>query len=82
MGQFTYTIGGGWGDRIEFFPSWEHGSETQKVCGWKKRIPNKGDLLLVGMTSGNTLGMEFISVEKMNDPPDMFFGEVKALGYL
>ena len=77
----VYTLGGGWGDAIQFFPEWKPNSNTQKVCGWKPRIPVRGDRLLVPMRSGSTAVFEFTSVERCGDPPDMFFGEVKHVEY-
>lgn len=78
----TYKVGeGGWGNNIEFFPSWKADSDEQKVCGWKSNRPKVGDRLTVKMQSGKTLVFEFYDVEYMSDPPDMFFGKVKSLGY-
>lgn len=77
----TYVIGGGWGDRIEFFPEWERNSEKQKVCGWKQKTPEVDDVLKVTMQSGSTALFKFTRIEKMTNPSDMFFADVEFIDY-
>jgi len=72
----TYEIGGGWGDSVQW-----RSYETRKVVGWKRRRPYKGDRLKADMQSGRVRVFEFTEVEYQFDPPDMFFGYVRDLGY-
>ena len=75
-----YDIGGGWGDAINV-RNWKDGSEIQRVVGWKTRRPVQGDRLRIPMTSGKTALFEFVEVEYLSDPPDMFFADVKFVAY-
>lgn len=77
----TYDISGGWGDMITLFGEWKQGSSTQRVYGFKSRIPRVEDLLRLPMASGKVLLTEFIKIEKCEDPKDMFFADIKVLGY-
>lgn len=72
-----YAIGGGWGNAVEWF-DWN----KRVVTGWKSRRPRKGDLLTCKMQSGKTAVWEFEDVKYERDPPDMFFGYMKDLGYI
>lgn len=76
-----YEIGGVWGAAINW---WRFAPEkdTFKVVGWLYRIPMVGDELRSVMKSGRTARFVFVSVEPQRDPPDMFFAEVRPLGYL
>lgn len=76
-----YKLGGGWGDRIEFFSGWKSGSELQRVVGWKFRKPKINDELSVPMESGRTAIFKFVSAEHCPDPKDMFFADVEFVGY-
>lgn len=71
-----YRIGGGWGSRVR----WKN-YDTFSVVGWKHIIPMKGDFLLAPMASGRTGVFIFNSVRAELDPPDMFFGTVRPIGY-
>lgn len=77
----TYKAGGGWGDRIEIDKYAIDGKPLARVHGWKNPLPTKGDLLLIPMESEKTVVGEFIKIEPCGDPPDMFFADVKLLGY-
>lgn len=78
----TYTIGGGWGNRIEWFPTDQFGeSKTHfTVVGWKQRKPEINDFL-EGQFGKGTARFQFTEVEPTGDPPDMFFGTVAFIGY-
>lgn len=73
----TYTIGGGWGNAINW-QAWDR----RGVVGWKRHRPQVGDILLSPMESGRTGKFEFIKVDYCADPPDMFFATVKQVGYV
>lgn len=74
----TYTIGGGWGDLIE----WRRTSnEASRVVGWKRRIPLVGDVLLAPMESGKTGRYRFMKIKRPGNPIDMFFADVEFVGY-
>lgn len=79
--QRTYKIGGGWGDSIIIDKYAVDGKSFTKVHGWKNPLPIKGDLLLIPMKSGKTVIGKFIKIKPCGDPPDMFFADVKLLGY-
>lgn len=64
-----YKYGGDWHDAIEWF-----NFDLKKVVGWKKRIPEVGDILL---TSTNKY--VFKEITRCSDPKDMFFGIVEEL---
>ncbi|MFW6009077.1 MAG: hypothetical protein ACOCP8_07430 [archaeon] len=72
----VYKIGGGWGDRIEWFDF-----KKRKVVGWKNNKPQKFDLLISKMESGKVVVFTFINIEYCSDPHDMFFGIVKEIGF-
>ena len=72
---FTYRLGGGWGDRIEW---WKIGT---KIVGWKEPLPQKGDVLLAPMASGKTGRFVMGKIEAQRDPRDMFFADVRFEGY-
>lgn len=76
----TYSIGGSWGDAIEWTdPSQFKKEITDKtrfsVHGWKQRIPKVGDEL-VGEFKKSTIWFRFVGVKPCGNPPDMFFAEV------
>ena len=71
-----FSIGGGWGCRIEWVDY-----EKLSVCGWLQNKPKKGDWLLCEMKSGKTAVFRFIEIEHCRDPHDMFFATVEACGY-
>lgn len=77
----TYKAGGGWGDSIVIDKYAIDGKPFARVHGWKNPLPVKGDLLLIPMESGKTIVGRFIKIEPCGDPPDMFFADVKLLGY-
>ncbi len=77
----TFTVGGSWGDAINF-SSWKdklHGIAC--VVGWKSPLPADGDVLRMPMVSGKTLLLRFVNVASCWDPHDMFFADAVAIGY-
>ncbi len=75
--SMTFQIGGGWGNAVNWFDL-----DKLRVVGWQSRRPNVGDGLLAEMVSGRTYVYRFVAVDYKLDPPDMFFGTVKAVCYL
>lgn len=79
-----YKHGGGWGSSVQFTSvDWSKvNMEKDKLSlyGFKSRKPRKGNTLSVEMHH-HWLLCEFVSVEYPGDPRDMFFGEVKIIGY-
>lgn len=75
-----FKIGGGWGNHINWFSPSEFGKETAyySVYGHKPNIPRVGQTLM-GEFEKSFIKFEFIQVEQETDPPDMFFGKVKAI---
>ena len=71
-----FNIGGGWGNRIEWF-SWG----KRKVNGWKTPMPVVGDILHSPMASSKIGVFKFISVEPCGNPSDMFFATLEDIGY-
>jgi hypothetical protein len=72
----VYRTGSGWGDACYFFDY-----DTRRVSGHKQRIPHVGDLLESPMQSGRIGVYRFTQVERVGDPPDMFFATVKDIGF-
>lgn len=77
-----YTMGGGWGDRIEWstadqFIGMEH-KTTFRCHGWKHRRPRAGDTLKAEFHN-SWITFEFTDVEYCRDPSDMFFATVKPI---
>ena len=74
-----FTIGGGWGDRIQWNDESIFSNLTDKtkfhLTGWKEQIPKEGDILR-GDFVKSTIWFKFKSVDRQRDPSDMFFAEV------
>lgn len=64
-----------WGNAI----NWTNWPEL-KINGHLTRRPTIGDILTCDFVSGAKHEFQFIQVEYVNDPTDMFFAEVKHLG--
>jgi hypothetical protein len=82
--ELIFVIGeGGWGNDIvvDQWPKKDN-SELASVYGWLNPKPQEGDKLHVPMKSGKTLLCEFVKVRPCGDPADMFFADVKPLGYM
>jgi len=79
----TYTVGGGWGDRIEWFPTdqFDKPKTHFTVAGWKRRKPKVHDYLEDEFGKGRAR-FQFTKIEPQGDPPDMFFGTVAFIGYV
>jgi hypothetical protein len=75
-----YTAGGGWGNSI-VISQFKRGVSEQSVYGYKQRMPGVGDILQAAMISGRYGYWEFIEVKPCDDPRDMFFATVNAVGY-
>ena len=78
------SMGGGYGgNSIKYSnsPKKYSSGSILHVVGWKANRPKKGDLLRTTGSSGNVAIGEFIKVELCSDPNDMFFGDVKVIGY-
>jgi len=78
-----YLIGGGWGNSIQWTrPEQFNGELTYDSrfdChGWQRNIPEEGDSLKAEMER-SWLILEFVSVRRCGDPPDMFFAAVKPV---
>lgn len=72
-----YQIGGGWGDRISWWPE----NQLTHVSGHKTPKPQAGDVLICEMKSGKTGVWIFQNIDHCGDPPDMFFADVNPIGY-
>lgn len=79
-----YSIGGGWGDHIDWFyldafKTWD-GNEDQlfRVHGHKQDIPKVGQTLM-GEFENSFIKFKFMEVERMSDPPDQFFAKVRPI---
>lgn len=77
----TYDISNGWGDTILLWRGWIKDSKVQKVYGFKQNIPQYADLLRLPMKSGKIMICKFIHIERAQGVSDMFFADVKCLGY-
>lgn len=78
--EVTYEIGGCWGCAI-YWNSPEQFSDMRKPyefhChGWQERRPKVGDVLK-GDFKKSIMWFEFVSVEYMTDPRDMFSARVR-----
>lgn len=70
-----------WGDAIHWFKGLDGKASTTRVYGWQSQTPRVGDRLHANMTSGRIGVYAFTKVEHQRDPPDMFFADVKFIGY-
>jgi len=77
-----FIIHGGWGNHVSWskkdFSKINLNKDTVRVNGHMPIKPKVGDTLL-GEFEKSFILFEFVSVEYCGDPPDMFFGEVKAV---
>lgn len=78
-----YIVGGGWGNAIEWSRpeqfSVDNASDTLfTVHGWKSRIPEIGDTLKAEFLK-SWKWFTFVTVKPCDDPPDMFFAEVRCI---
>lgn len=88
-GLRTHTIHDGWGHHVEWFDGGKgiHERESEdcigelRVWGHLPSIPKVGDRLTSKMQSGRVGVFEFVEVDQMSNPLDMFFAWVKPLGY-
>ena len=80
--QASFTIHGGWGNHISWsnkdFSKVRLDKDTLRVNGHMTVKPKVGDTLM-GEFEKSFIKFEFVSVEYCFDPPDMFFGEVRAI---
>lgn len=67
----------GWGNCINFTTD-----ECTEIEGWLTPRPNNGDELQVKMKSGKIGRYEIIDIDYMSDPRDMFFANLKPIGYV
>lgn len=74
----TYTVNGGWGDRIEWFNPQDG---LKRVVGWKTPKPQEGDVLTCEMQSGKTGVWLFQKIDHAHGVNDMFFADVLPVGY-
>ena len=78
----TFTVGGGWGDRITINEWPKRDNENlASVYGHKNPIPRIGDTLRVPCKSGKVMLCKFVDVRPCGDPADMFFADVEGIGY-
>ena len=78
------SMGGSyWGNSIKLSnsPATIISGTMLSVVGWKSSRPKPNDLLRMRMASGKVGLCIFVKVELCRDPADMFFGDVKMLGY-
>lgn len=78
------SMGGGyWGNSIKYFtiPKDIITGTILNVVGWKPNRPRPKDLLRMRLASGKVGIGVFVKVELCKNPADMFFGDVKMLGY-
>ena len=77
-----YIHRGGWGDCVEWsnedFSHVNLNTDTIGVIGHMPTRPKIGDTL-IGEFEKSFIKFEFVSVKYPEKPPDMFFGEVKAI---
>lgn len=82
--QADYIIHAGWGDHIEWWNlnqgAINFNTEQLEVHGHLTRIPRVGETLL-GEFQKYWIKFEFVEVERPGDPPDQFFGKVKAIDF-
>ena len=67
----------GWGDDIDF---WDY--ERREITGHLTPMIRVGDMVHCKMNSGRIACYEVMSVDKKDNPPDMFFGKVEDRGYV
>lgn len=67
----------GWGNTIKIF-DWDE----RQLVGWLTPMPNEGDEVRIKMESGKVARFEITKMEPCGDPVDMFFADVKDVGYL
>lgn len=80
-----YSVGGGWGDSILLDEKQEE-VNVYRCYGWKSRIPKVGDILTHtgknGVTGEKVLAVfQFKKIEPCENPRDMFFADIKLIGY-
>lgn len=78
-----YKIGGGFGNRISWsnLNEFESGGLEERIFSVNGHVPNLprvGDTLM-GEFVKSFIKFEFVEVDPCLDPPDMFFGKVKAV---
>jgi len=77
-----FYIHGSWGDHIQWlnndFSRINLNKDKVTVYGHMRIKPQKGDTL-IGEFEKSFIKFKFVSVEYPGDPPDMFFGKVKAI---
>lgn len=86
----VYPRDGTWGNNIQW-RDWEE----RRVRGWKEvpkeidarpgvvwRPVQDGDRFAYELESGLVAVFELVDVERMRDPPDMFYADARAVGYL
>jgi len=66
-----------WGDNILWF-NWKR----RRLVGWMTPIPKVGDEVRCKMRSGKIGRFEIVKVEPQSNPRDMFFADVRDIGYL
>ncbi|UAW08330.1 hypothetical protein SEA_WHITNEY_83 [Gordonia phage Whitney] len=76
-----------WGNSVSFSKSLESADGTDQtvtgqLVGWLSPRPRVGDVFLCAMKSGKTAQLEVFGMKTYADPPDMFYAEVKFVGYL
>ena len=80
-----YTLGGFWGNKVclanpnEFKFLDFNKKQIVKIHGWHPERPQRGDTLLIEGKLSDMM-FEFVDVEYCNNPPDMFFADIKILG--
>lgn len=79
--EADYSIGGGWGDCIEWSGHDQFDSTPIadgaifKLHGWKQNIPTQGQTLKAEFRKSWMI-FEFKEVKSCRDPHDMFFAKV------
>jgi hypothetical protein len=67
-----------WGNNI----NWSSSFEDRRIVGWISRRPSNGDILTCNMQSGRVFAMEMYNVEWEHGVDDMFFADLRDLGYV
>jgi len=83
MKKHDYVYGGGWGNSIEFssmrsFTDANLNTDVLNVYGHKQIIPRVGQTMLMEDKNSFIL-FEFVEVDEVENPREMFFGKVKAI---
>ena len=81
-----YKIGGGWGARIGWTRPEQFKTEDEyiddktlfDVDGHYTPRPKKGQTL-IGEFQNSWMQFEFVEIDYMSNPPDMFFAKVKPI---